>query len=66
MLDELSDGEKLALGRRHLDELFGTNDAAFTQLGHVALGHACVILHDDSCVTFEKHWPRRGRSFESG
>ena len=66
MLDELSDGEKLALGRGHVDELFGATDAAFTQLGRVAFGHACIVLHDDSCVTFEKHWPRRGHPTVSG
>ena len=66
MLDELSDGEKLALGRGHVDELFGATDAAFTQLGRVAVGHACIILHDDRYVTFEKHWPRRERSTVSG
>ena len=54
MLDELPDGQKLALARKQIDELFGVNDVRSARLARFAAGHACIIAHDDSCVAFEK------------
>lgn len=54
MLLELRDGQKLALARNQIDELFGLNGVRSARLARFAAGHSCVIAHDDSCVVFEK------------
>ena len=54
MLDGLPDGQKLALARRQVEELFGFNGVRSARLARFASGHACIIVHDDSCVVFEK------------
>ena len=54
MLEQLSDGQKLALARTHIEELFGLNGVRSQRLARFASGHACIIVHEDSCVVFEK------------
>jgi hypothetical protein len=54
MLDRLPDGQKLALARKQVDELFGLNGVRSARLARFASGHACIIVHDDSSVVFEK------------
>jgi hypothetical protein len=54
MLDELPEGQKLALGRTQVDRLFGLNGVRSARLARFASGHACIIVREDSCVVFEK------------
>jgi hypothetical protein len=54
ILDQLPEGQKLALARRQVDQLFGLNGVRSARLARFASGHACIIVHEDSCVVFEK------------
>lgn len=54
MLDGLPDGGKLALAGPQVEGWFGVNGVRSARLARFAAGHACIIVHEDSCVVFEK------------
>ena len=57
LLDQLRDGQKLALAHNQVDDLFGLNGVRSERLRRFASGHACIIIHENSCVVFEKRMP---------
>lgn len=54
MLDNLSEGQRVAIARKAVDNLFGMNDVQAARLLRFADGHNCIIVHADNCVVFEK------------
>ena len=54
MLDNLSEGQRVAIARKAVDNLFGMNDVQAARLLRFADGHNSIIVHADNCVVFEK------------